>query len=163
MIQKEHLIRWMRASLYSWFTDQLKDKITVFIETTEHVDKTGKVITNLPTWAEMRMNGPEIKAITKNSDKYEIAMNFLIETQLVGTNVYTHDKSVGLVYAAFAPTIGVFKFGDGPDDDGSPIDCFQLDTEASDPFVINHFGQLDVNVKLTQSTIEAHYCMYLDT
>lgn len=163
MIKKEHLVRWMRSSLYSWFTDQLKDKITVYIETTEHVDKNGKITTQLPTWAEMRMNGPEIKVITKSCNKYEIAMNFLIETQLTGKNLYTHDNSIGLVYAAYASSIGVFKLGKGVDDDNSPVGCFQLDTENSDPFVINHFGQLDPAVKLTQSTIEAHYYMYLDT
>lgn len=154
---KEHIIRWIRSSLYTWFNDQLKDKITIFIETTEHVDKNGKVITNLPTWAEMRLNGPTVRPLTKTSDKYVITMNFLIETQLTGSNVYTHDNSVGIVYSAFAPTIGVFKFGN----DDSFINCFQL--ENADSIVINHFGQLDVDVKLTQSTIEAQYYMFLDT
>lgn len=162
MIKKEHIIRWIQASLYTWFKDQLKDKITVFIETTEHVDETGKVITNLPTWAEMRMNGPDVLKI-HGRDKYEITMNFLVETQLTDSNIYTHVKSVGLVYATFTPDITVFKLGNGVDDDQSPVGCFILDTEKGDPIVISNFGQLDVDVKLTQSTIEAHYCMYLDT
>jgi hypothetical protein len=162
MINKEHLIRWIQSSLYSWFNDQLKDKITVFIETTEHVDKNGKITTKLPTWAEMRIDGPIVRQI-HGRDKYVVTMNFLVETQLTGSNLYTHSNSVGLVYASFAPSITVFKLGEGIDDDQSPIGCFDLDTDEVDPIVIHNFGQLDPDVKLTQSTIEAHYCMYLDT
>ena len=162
-LKREHLPRWIKASFYTWFNDQLKDKINVFVETTEHVTKDGKIVTRLPTWVEFRINGPTVRPITKNSEKYIVTVNFLIETQLTGSNVYTHDNSVGIVFAAFVPTIGVFKYGTGPDDDQSAIDCFQLDTENVDPIVITNFGQLDPAVKLTQSTIEAHYCMNLDT
>ncbi len=162
MINKEHIIRWIRSSLYTWFNDQLKDKITVFIETTEHVDKNGKIITKLPTWVEMRLDGPVVREL-HGQDKYVITMNCLIETQLPATNVYTHDTSVGRVFATFVPDITVFKLGNGVEDDQNPIGCFVLDTEEADPLVIHHYGQLDVDVKLTQSTIEAHYCMYLDT
>lgn len=159
---KEHIIRWIRSSFYTWFNDQLKDKIPVYIELTEHVDKNGKITTKLPTWVEMRMDGPEVQEL-HGRDKYVIRMNFLIETQLTGTNVYTHDTSVGRVFATIVPQIAVFKLGNGLMDDQSAVGCFVLDTEEADPIRIHHFGQLDIDVKLTQSTIEAHYCMYLDT
>jgi len=162
MINKEHIIRWIRASLYTWFGDQLKDKIHVFIELTEHVDKNGKIVTKKPTWAEMRMDGPLVREC-HGRDKYTITMNFLVETQLTGNNVYTHDTSVGRVFATFAPSITVFKLGNGVEDDKSAVGCLVLDTEESDPIVVHHFGQLDPAVKLTQSTVQAYYCMYLDT
>lgn len=159
---KQHVIRWIRSSLYTWFGDQLKDKIPVHIELSEHVTKDGKIITKLPTWANMRMDGPVVHQL-HGQDKYVLTMNFLIETQLTGTNVYTHDTSVGLVYASIAPSITVFKLGKGVDDNQEALECLILDTENVDPIMVHHFGQLDPDVKLTQSTIQAAYCMYLDT
>ena len=162
MTNKRHIIRWIRSSLYTWFADQLKDKIHVHIELSDHVDKHGKITTKLPTWVDMRMDGPIVREL-HGRDKYVLTMNFLIETQLTGPNVYTHDNSVGLVFATIAPSITVFKLGTGDDDTQEALGCLELDTENVDPIVVHHFGQLDPDVKLTQSTIEAHYCMYLDT
>lgn len=162
MTNKKHILRWIRSSLYSWFADQLKDKIHVHIELSDHVDKHGKITTKLPTWVDMRMDGPLVREL-HGQDKYDIVMNFLIETQLTGPNVYTHDNSVGLVFATIVPEITAFKLGNGVEDTQDAIGCMVLDTEKVDPIVIHHFGQLDPDVKLTESTIEAHYLMYLDT
>ena len=162
MTNKKHIIRWIRSSLYTWFGDQLKDKIHVHIELSDHVDKNGKITTKLPTWVDMRMDGPLVYQI-HGRDKYVLTMNFLVETQLTGSNVYTHDNSVGLVYATIVPHIKVFKLGTGVEDTQEVLECLVLDTENVDPIVVHHFGQLDPDVKLTQSTIEAHYCMYLNT
>ncbi len=162
MINKQHILRWIRSSLYTWFQDQLKDKIPVHIELSDYVTKDGKITTKLPTWVSMRMDGPVVREL-HGQDKYVLTMNFLIETQLTGSNVYTHDNSVGLVFASIASSITVFKLGKGADDDQSPLGCLILDTENVDPIVVHHFGQLNPDVKLTQSTIQAAYCMYLDT
>lgn len=156
--------RWMKASMIKWFTDiiQKKNNVTCFIETTEHIDKDGNPVTELHTWAEARFNGPLSKPITKTTFHHQVIVNFLISTKLDQVNVYSHDTTVGLVYEAYVNSIPVFKLGTGEDDDGSLLGCFQLEADNKFAIQVAHFGQLDVDVKITQSIIEAHYNMWLD-
>jgi hypothetical protein len=156
--------RWMKASMYKWFIDviQKKNNVTCFIETTEHIDKNGNYITKLDRWAEARFNGPITTPVTGSQFHHTVIINFLISTKLDQKNIYEHDATVGLVYEAYVNSIPVFKFGTGPDDDQSLLGCFQLEADNKNAIQVAHFGQLDVDVKLTQSIIEAHYNMWLD-
>lgn len=157
-------LRWMRASIVDYFVGyiQRENQLHVFIDTTEHVDEAGNYVTKLPTWAEARFNGPFVVPITKNSFRAEVFVNFLISTKLDRTNAYDHDDNVGIVFASFINSINVFKLASDGTGATEPLGCFQLQTDHKNAIMVNHFGQLDTDVKLTQSTVEAHYVMHLD-
>jgi hypothetical protein len=159
----ENWPRWMRASMIKWFTDIIKGKgVTCYIETNEHVDKDGNYITKQDRWAEARFNGPISTPITLSTSHHQVIVNFLVSTKLDQVNAYAHDATVGIVYSAYANSIPVFKYGTGKCDDKSLLGCFQLEADDKNAIQVAHFGQLDVDVKITQSIIEAHYNMWLD-
>ncbi len=160
----KNLPRWIKMSVIDYFVNliQVQNQLHVFIETTEHVDENGNYVTQLPAWTEARVNGPITTPITISSFKHEVTINFIISTKLDKTNVYDHDKNVGIVYSGFATTIAIFKLGDGAGDDGSAIGCLQLEADRKQAVMVSHFGQLDTDVKLTQSTVEGHYFMHQD-
>ena len=156
--------RWMKAGMLKYFVGVVQEQngVTCYLETAEHIDKNGNFITKLDTWAEARFNGPVTTPITETEFHHAAIVNFLISTKLDQSNFYNHDRTVGLVYEAFINSIPIFKLGDGPDDDQSLLGCFQLEADNKFAIQVAHFGQLDVDVKLTQSIIEAHYCMWLN-
>lgn len=159
----ENWPRWMRASMIKWFTDAIKKKgVTSYIETNEHIDANGNYITKLQRWTEARFNGPLTTPITLSTFHHQVIVNFLVSTKLDQVNAYAHDVTVGIVYSAFVNSIPVFKFGTGEDDDQSLLGCFQLEADNKNAIQVAHFGQIDTDVKITQSIIEAHYTMWLD-
>lgn len=160
----KNLPRWIKMSIIDYFKRVIQDQggLHVYIETTEHVDENGNFVTQLPAWAEARVNGPITTPQTLTSFKHEVTVNFIISTKLDKTNIYDHDKNVGIVYAGFTTTIAVFKLGDEAGDDQSAIGCLQLEADRKQAIMVSHFGQLDTDVKVTQSTVEAHYFMHQD-
>lgn len=159
----KNLPRWIKASIIDYFVNVIEKQgaLHVYIDTTEHVDEDGNFVTELPAWCEVRVNGPITTPITKTSFKHEVTVNFIITTKLDKPNVYAHDVNVGIVYGAFKTSIGVFKLGDESDDQ-SAVGCLQLEADRKQAIMVSHFGQLDTDVKATQSTVEAHYFMHQD-
>lgn len=159
----KNLPRWIKASLIDYFVDAIEKqgKLHVYIETTEHVDENGNFVTQLPAWCEIRVNGPVTTPITLTSFKHDVVINFIISTKLDKANVYAHDVNVGIVYGAFKTAINVFKLGSETDDQ-SAVGCLQLEADRKQAIMVSHFGQLDTDVKVTQSTVEAHYHMHQD-
>lgn len=153
----EKFLRWVRSSIVNYFDTALKDKIVLYIETSEHIGSDGIVNTREDKWAEIRINGPFTRQITGNEFIHTIDVNVLVSTKLDQTNLYNHDDNVGIVYAAFGKFIPIYKY---PSEEF--LECFQLDSDRRDPIIVAHFGQIEYDVKLTQSTVQGHYTMQLE-
>lgn len=114
---------------------------------------------------ELRMDGPNLREVSKDCWILDIEFNILVQSTMSDSNYHRIHQSVGIAAAAFEPAISVFKFGNGIEDDQSFVGCLQLlqNRESRDYVEINHFGQIDVQTKLMQASVEGHYKMVLQT
>jgi len=160
-----HLPRWIKASVLKFF-QQLVDKdggLHLKFEGTPYIDQEGRVVTKLPQWAEFRLDGPFSKEPSNNYWTHRIEVNLLVATNLSTQDFYSHERSVGIIYDAFRTEIPVFRLGNGEFDNQAQLGCFQIQTEEREAIIVSNFGQIETDIKLTQSTVEGHYRMDLKT
>lgn len=146
--------RWLRASTRKHF-DNLKQTVPLYIEGTD------RDTTDLQDFAEFRMDGPRIKELSKDYFRLEVTINILVTSIMDDTDIDKIDKTIGVMVAAFTPTINVLKYGDGPDDDDSFLDCLLLSIGRNDILRVNHFGQVERTNRVLQATVEGKYTMTL--
>ena len=149
----ENWPRWFFASVSKHFTT-LAPSIT-FIEGTHRQTPPDK------THAEFRMDGPRVRPVPGGDIYNWIAVNILFNTAMDSQEFHEKHRLVGEIVSAFTESIPIFRYGDGPDDDGEQIGCFALLDRGLDTIRVNHFGQIDPAIRLEQGTIEGHYETYL--
>ncbi len=152
MIDVQNIPRWMFASVSKHFDDR-KQGEHLFIEGQDR-------LTNEETdWLELRMDGPLHKEVSKGCHQFDIEINILVSSVMNEKDYHKIFKIVGVVAAAFTNVIEIFKFGDGPNDDNTFLECARLRQEGREAVVISHFGQIDPDKRLIQASVEGHYRM----
>jgi hypothetical protein len=152
--------RWIFATASRHFLDAATAAgIPLFIEGQHRATRKEK------DFFELRMDGPNLREVSKDCWILNIEFNILIQSTMSDTDYHRIHQNVGIAAAAFEPSISVFKLGKGIQDDQSFVGCLQLLQNAAtrDYVEINHFGQIDVKTKLMQASVEGHYKMVLDT
>lgn len=149
-----NLVRWCYASINKYFNDR-KSNYTLYIEGDE------RMVQNLSEFAELRIDGPFITRPQKNLYILDVEINILCQTHNDPRSHYKAQNMVGVFASAFKNLIHVYKFGDGPLDDGSLFGCFHLSKDRRDSIDINHFGIIKQDTKIVQTTIEGHYRLEL--
>lgn len=149
-------VRWCYASINKHFNDR-KGQYELYIE--------GDVRTQLDEaeFAELRIDGPFISIPQKNLYLLDVEINLLCQTHLDPRQHYKAQQMVGVFVRAFRNIIRVHKYGDGPLDDGSLLECFHLSRNLRDIIAIGYFGIIKSNIKIIQTTIEGHYRLELWT
>lgn len=146
-----HWNRWILSSIAKHFYDKsVIDVIPFYLEgaplnTLEHKD-----------WIELRIDGPLWSGRTKDQWGCKVEVNVLLSSAKDHHNNYRIHVNSGKVCAMFTQ-IGIFKLGDGPDDDQSFITCLRLITEGKEQLEVHQFGQIDPTVQLLQCSVEGHY------
>ena len=149
--------RWIKASTAKHFYDR-RYGLHFYVEgedrrTTEH-----------RTYLEFRLDGPYSRELSHNFWQLDIEINILVVTIMDKTDLYEHEKNVGIVCEAFTSGIPVWKYGDGPDDDPvSQLGCLMLHSDRKEKIVVSNFGLIKDDSKMMQSTVEAHYKLQLKT
>lgn len=94
----------------------------------------------------LRFDGP---TLTKRSPDWgvNLTINALASSIMSDSNLYFHDELVGKVLQCFTTTIDIFQ--------GGSVDWFCLQQESR--IGIDHFGQVDITKKVTQSAVYATY------
>ena len=148
--------RWIFASVSKHFDDR-KGTLTLYIEG-QH-----RATSKLKEYLELRMDGPTWNEASKDYFIGNIQINVLITVAMDEEDYHRPYSVAGQVQQAFTKTIDVFRFGDGPDDDGTYLGCLQLkQNRATGDFVeLNWFGIIDTDDQLVQATVEGHYCLTL--
>ena len=139
--------RWIWASLTTYFTSKLNP---LFIE---GFDRNTNAESD---FYELRINGPVFHELTKDQWLITIDVNVLVTSTKDQNDAYKVHRLVGVAAEAFIKAIAVMRYGDDPDEQ---IGCFAL---SDDGIIITNFGQIDVDVNVLQSTIEATYSMELN-
>lgn len=147
--------RWIFASVSKHF-DTNKNGIDLYIEG-QH-----RNATQVKDSLELRVDGPYYTEESHNYWRIYIEVSLLVQSMQDDKDFHRTHRICGQVAAAFT-TIPIFKFGDGPSDNANvQIGCLEVITGGSrERIQTNHFGLLAPDVKLMQSTVEAHYEVHL--
>lgn len=114
---------------------------------------------DLKDFFELRVDGPYYTELSKGFWRVYIEINVLIQSAQDKIDRFRIYKTAGVVAAAFERIISIFKYGDEVGDDDSLVGCLKLlgDKEARERIQISHFGQVEPQTGISQSTVEAHY------
>lgn len=149
-------VRWCYESINKHFNDR-KESYAVYIEGDERTTQDNA------EFAELRIDGPFIGILQKHLYYLDVEINILCQTHVDPKNHYKAQIMVGTFLRAFRNIIPVYKFGNGPLDDGSLLECFHLQRSRKEKIDIGHFGIIRPDTKILQTTIEGHYRLELWT
>jgi hypothetical protein len=150
--------RWLFASIANHFKAVADaEQIPLLIEGIE--DRTSEKIRKMDH-AELRINGPVTKEISKDFYQLNLSVNIILQSVMGENNAYTIIQNAGIFFAAMGP-IEVYKYGNGPDDDGSFLGCLTLRDDLAEPRFVAHFGQLKEDVRLRESMVGGQYKIHL--
>jgi len=150
-----HWPRWIFASISKFFADRLTP---LYIE--GQFRQPG-----VKDLYELRIDGPYCTEESHNYWRLYVEVSVLVQSTMDATDYHRIHKSCGLAAAVFT-AIPLYKFGDGVDDDpDEQWGCLQLaqDVGKRERIQINHFGIIDQNTALQQSSVEGHYVTHIST
>lgn len=126
-----------------WFQGQLKEKMSPLAK------------------FELRYLGPDIISQTANESELEIILNCQIATQRSAANdIELHLSRVGTAQALLAQCIPVYRYGSNSAiDDGAFLNHLQQRSNVD----TTSFGTIDPVSSVERSTVEAKYCIYLES
>lgn len=151
-------IRWVKSSVVKFFYDRLNDTVHFYLEGQDRRTMQHR------TYVEFRIDGPDIKEVSKNFWHLDIEINLLIATIRTESDLYEHDRNVGLVSSVFQSGIPVFCYGDTDSDDPTvQLGCLLLKADSNEKVVISNFGQVKDDSRMLQSTVEGCYRLELVT
>jgi len=153
-----NILRWVHASIATHF-DDYKSGLKLYLEGAER--DTG----DETNFAEIRVDGPLIEIPQKGIMILIYDINVLIQSHLDPTSYYKMQDVMGVFVRGFTFTIPVYRYGIGPLDDQSFIECLRLHDEHSmkgKMVEVNNFGIVRQDTRLTQATIEGHYRLTLE-
>jgi len=147
MSLKSNMPKWLFLSTMKHFTDNIAG-LHVFAEGTERNTKSQS------SWAEIRIDGPDISEISKDTYRVEAEINILVATHIDPSNPMLSAQNVGKVTANFID-YDLYEYTDGD----AKIGCFKLTPLANigDKLDITNMGQIDPNLDLLQTTIVGNY------
>ncbi len=159
-------VRWIIASLYSHFHQSIE------VEQGLQTHMTGERFDlkfRKNTHCEVRVDGPRFKEISKGLFYVYLEVNIFVSVNMGNETPTTSKKhqlygmaiEQGKVLKALSQAIPILKLGSGINDTGEQLCCLTLSTASGrkDMIEINNYGQIDQNVPLQQSSLEAHYFM----
>lgn len=149
--------RWIRASTAKWFSDRMNG-LYFYVEGSDSRTKEHR------KHIEFRLDGPFAKELSHNYWQLDIEINLLVSTIRDDSDLYEHERSVGIACEAMTAGIPVWKYGDGPDDDPiSQLGCLLLIPDNRERIIVSNFGLIKEDSRILQSTVEAHYRLNLKT
>jgi hypothetical protein len=147
--------RWSYASITKHFATEISS-IPIFIEGAD------RETDELADFVEIRVDGPWMNEISADYWRIYCEINILVQS-VMDDDLHKLWRLIGEVNVAFQKCLSVYKYGTGNDDDSSFLGCFKFVTDKYDREQVktSNFGQINLNVKLQQATVEAHYEMFL--
>lgn len=146
--------RWINLSIANHF-NKYKGEYVLQIEGQDIPDMTPKEA------CELRTNGPFVKQLDQRTYNLDIDINTLLKITFDETDGTRVSKAIGYFLDVFTKTIEIRKYGDGPEDDGTLIDCLLLKSDKGDDIIVNNFGMISPDIRMIQVTIDAIYGIIL--
>lgn len=151
-----HWPRWIFASASKHFVNSLTcPEFKIFVEGTDrNTEDLGQA------HVEFRMDGPRIRLLHKKEHKVWFAINILYKVSMDDEDFHRKHDIVGKIVQAFVDFLPLFRYGDGANDDSGKFGCAIL-RDRPTGVQVNHFGQIDKDIRVEQGTVEGHYVAYL--
>lgn len=143
--------KWVKASIAKYFSSGLPTEKFLL----EGDDAT--LTDDLPRY-ELRINGPDINKLSKNTFKLEVGINILVVSLKSKEDLYKHEKQVGKALVLFTSNLPLYKYGDAAEDTGAFWACLSAVSEIN---VING-GESTGTPVVVQSAIECQYKVTLN-
>ena len=106
---------------------------------------------------ELRIDGPNYTEWSKDYWEIYMEINVLIQVAKNNQDFHAMRRRTGQLSEIFEPCINLYRYGDGPDDDGLLFGVLERIDEEKEKIQTSHFGQIEPRLELEQSTVEAHY------
>jgi hypothetical protein len=154
----KNLPRWVFSSLASHFkTIADNNSIPFFVEGIDERESEDMRQSHV----EFRITGPMVKEVSKEYYTVEVVVNALFTSlmELTGVNAYQIVNWCGVFAEEMHKPLPIYKYGDGPDDDGSLVGCLRVKKDAKDAVRVWHFGQISTVDRVRQSEVDATYEM----
>lgn len=153
-----NLARWLQASLGKYFKN-VSDGISLpfFVEAVDEdtIDLFQK------DHAIMRMTGPLIYQGVKNERWATLEVQILLtDIRQSSENAYKILEWAGIYQEALLAPIPIYKYGTGPQDDGTLIGCLQPDPSVPNHVRVVNFGQMDKELRINQVSVIAKFLLY---
>lgn len=141
----ENWIRWIFSSISNHFSEN-KGTLNLFIEGNDRLQ-------DQKEGAELSINGPYFRNISKKSWMLDIEIIILINTMLNDQDIYKVKRQQGLFSKLYTPIINVYKYGDNDE----YLGCLILKTDGQDDIIVENLGQISPDIRIVQSAISATY------
>lgn len=151
-----NLPRWIKASVYKYFSDGIAPTLAMGQGCPIYFNN----YKGDQSWAELRMDGPMIEEYECQSYRIDITVDILI-TAFIGSDDYALDRLVGFYGSLMDYDICCYKYGNGPQDDQSQFGVLQLYPSKRNKVDIVNFGLIAPEAKQKRSCCEAPYTMWL--
>lgn len=158
----ENLARWIESSIAVYFSAVATAlSLTLFVE---GIDERSEDTMN-QEHAELRVNGPYIKELSKDYWQIHVDINILLVDymKMSNENAYDINNWGGKFLVAMTTPIPIYRFGDGVDDDDSLIGCLKPRIDFSEPVRLVHFGQVNRVNRIRQAGVDGRFEMFLIT
>lgn len=155
MNEKQHINRWIFASVAKHFDDRKED---IYL----HIDGMIRQTNHLPEYAELKIDGPYTTELSRGYFHLLTEVNVSVQAQCSETDAHNWLKLLGVINKSFTRCIPVYRYGNGVDDDNSFVGVLKLKHEFRQRTDESHFGQTKPSENIRQQQIEGHYEMHLE-
>jgi len=154
MSLKLSLPKWVFLSCAKHFTDNLSGIATHVAGAQE------RNLSSQSDWIEIRIDGPDIREVSNSVYIIESEISLLVATHFSPSAPSDHAVNVGKAMAAFTDFY-VYKYGEESEDTGATLEVFRLLplSNNSDRIRVANLGQIDPQIKLSQTTVAGHFRM----
>jgi len=156
-------VRWIFASLAKYLKEiAIENEIPALVE---GVDDRTDAIMQATNHVEIAITGPFSREISRNYYRLKVGVRVLIQSRMDNPpkNRYSPQQIAGLYHEALDAVIAVYRYGVGPDDDQSLVECLTPLNGRNDAVKVHHFGQTTPTDRLRQSMVDCWYEMELTT
>lgn len=153
--------RWIRASVNFYMSEKFKS-IPAEQQTYFFAEGFERDTENKADWVECRVDGVFTDKKADGQWHLGVEINLAISFNQDMVNAYRQEILQGYCQSFLVDCICINKIGDLPDDDGTELGCLRLLSGRRERIVTSNFGKISPNTRILQSTVEAHYSIYLD-
>jgi hypothetical protein len=112
---------------------------------------------------ELRVTGPTTKEVSKGYYLHDVVINFMFTKQMEmsGADAFDLIQWTGVFANEMLEEVPIYRKGTGPADDDTLVGCLKVKKHKNEMVRIYHFGQLNKDLRIRQSEIDAVYGMEL--
>lgn len=154
-----HLPRWMFSSMAEHFRALAPAGVRYHVE---GVDEDEALDFQNDSML-FRMDGPMAYQSSGSEEWYRVEIQILLTdlVALTGDNAYEIYEWAGIVQGDMLNnSLPIYRYGGGPEDDGTLIGCLEPDTSVTNNVRIASYGMIDKDQRLKQMSVNGKFILH---